>query len=51
MFFRIFWGLMYDKIGYRKCMMIIGACVTVVIPSLPLLTLLGKYGPTSFWTC
>ena len=38
---RIFWGRMFDKLGYKTCLLIIGITVTVIIPSLPLLTLLG----------
>jgi len=31
---------MFDKLGYKTCMLIIGITVTIIIPSLPLLTLL-----------
>ena len=39
---RILWGLAFDKIGYKKCCIIIGICVTIGISSLPLLLFLGK---------
>ena len=39
---RIVWGLIYDRIGYKNCMLIISACVTLAVSALPALKLLGK---------
>ena len=39
---RILWGLLYDRIGYRKCFLIIGTFVSVGVTSLPLLKYLGE---------
>ena len=39
---RIVWGLIYDRIGYKNCMLIISACVTIGVSALPALKLLGK---------
>jgi len=38
---RIFWGLMYDKLGYKICMLIVSVTVTIGIAALPLLTYLN----------
>ena len=40
---RILWGLLYDRIGYRKCFIIIGVFVSLGVSSLPLLKYLGGY--------
>ena len=37
---RIVWGLIYDKIGYKKCIIIISIIVCLSVSSLPLLKLL-----------
>ena len=42
-FCRILWGLLYDRLGYRKCFLVIGALVSAGIASLPLLKYLGKW--------
>ena len=34
---------MFDKFGYRTCMLIIGTTVAIVISALPLLTYLGWF--------
>ena len=39
---RIVWGLIYDRIGYKNCMLIISAAVTLAVSALPALKLLGK---------
>ena len=39
---RIVWGLIYDRIGYKNCMLIISACVSLGVSALPALRLLGK---------
>ena len=39
---RIVWGLIYDRIGYKNCIIIISVCVTVGVSFLPALNLLGK---------
>ena len=39
---RILWGSLYDRFGYRRCTLAIGATVTIVIATLPLLTLCEK---------
>ena len=38
---RILWGLLYDRIGYRKCFIIIGVFVSLGVSSLPLLKYLS----------
>ena len=40
---RILWGLLYDRLGYRKCFLVIGALVSAGIASLPLLKYLGGW--------
>ena len=39
---RILWGLLFDRIGYRKCFLIIGTFVSIGVTSLPLLKYLGE---------
>ena len=39
---RILWGLLYDRIGYRKCFLIIGLVVSAGVSALPLLKYLGE---------
>ena len=39
---RIFWGLLYDRFGLRKCLIAIGLITTVLTASLPLLPYLGQ---------
>jgi len=39
---RIFWGLLYDRFGLRKCMIAIGLITTVLTASLSLLPYLGE---------
>ena len=42
---RIVWGYSYDKIGFKKCFIIIGSAVTLGTTILPLLPLLGHTVP------
>ena len=42
---RIFWGLLYDRFGVRKCLIAIGLITTVLTASLPLLPYLGQESP------
>ena len=42
---RILWGALYDRIGYRKCIIIIAVFVTAGVSSLPLLKYLGQSPP------
>ena len=39
---RIFWGLMFDRVGYKVCMLTVGITVTLVIAVVPTLTLIGE---------
>ena len=39
---RIVWGLLYDRFGYRRCVIFIGSCVTAGVSALPLLEYLGE---------
>ena len=39
---RIVWGLLYDRFGYRSCVIFIGTCVTAGVSALPLLEYLGE---------
>ena len=39
---RIVWGLLYDRFGYRSCVIFIGTCVTLGVSGLPLLEYLGE---------
>ena len=39
---RIVWGLLYDRFGYRSCIIFIGTCVTLGVSALPLLEYLGE---------
>ena len=39
---RILWGALYDRIGYRKCVITIGVFVTAGVSALPLLKYLGE---------
>ena len=39
---RIVWGLLYDRFGYRSCVIFIGSCVTLGVSALPLLEYLGE---------
>ena len=36
------WGLLYDRFGYRSCIIFIGTCVTLGVSALPLLEYLGE---------
>ena len=38
---RIVWGLLYDRFGYKRCVIFIGTCVTLGVSGLPLLKYLG----------
>ena len=50
---RVVWGGLYDRIGYKKCLVIISLSVSLGVSSLPLLKFLGKKMSTvlSTWTC
>ena len=39
---RIVWGLLYDRFGYRSCIIFIGTCITLGVSGLPLLEYLGE---------
>ena len=39
---RIVWGFSYDKIGFKKCFLIIGSAVTLGTALLPVLPLMGQ---------
>jgi len=39
---RVFWGLAYDRFGFRACFLVVAAVVVVVTASLPLLPLLAS---------
>ena len=39
---RVVWGLLYDRFGYRSCVIFIGTCVTLGVSGLPLLEYLGE---------
>ena len=39
---RIVWGFSYDKMGFKKCFLIIGSAVTLGTVLLPVLPLLGE---------
>ena len=39
---RIIWGLLFDRIGYKKCTITIGLCVAVGTCSFALLEFLGR---------
>lgn len=39
---RIFWGLVYDRVGYKKCFIVIAVAVTVATSTLPLLPYIGS---------
>ena len=41
-FSRIIWGLLFDKIGYKRSTLIIGVCVCIGVSVLPLLQFLGN---------
>ena len=41
-FCRILWGYSYDKIGFKKCFIIIGSAVTLGTALLPVLPLFGQ---------
>ena len=45
---KIVWGLLYDKFGYRKCVMFIGSCVAAGMLALPLLEFLGEVDTFSY---
>ena len=42
-FSRIGWGLIYDKIGFRRSYLIISLTVVIFVSTLPLLPYLGKF--------
>ena len=44
---RLFWGLSYDRFGFRKCMILIGVVTTAMTATLPLLPYLGQESLTA----
>ena len=39
---RIVWGLLFDRIGYKRSTIIIAVCVSLGVTALPLLQFLGE---------